>query len=185
MFLPRLAGSTAARRIGRVACTRSPPLPAGMSASAREIPLQPGSDSYVVGDMTPSPTPSAPSATDKTLGELEQAVMFAVLHLQRVDEELCYSMGIRDEIERRAGRRVAPGALYTVLDRLEGHGYVRGDLGPSTPKRGGRRKKLFRLEPAGVDALARSVDRFRGMSRGLLGHLDALRPHGPSLEGGS
>lgn len=134
----------------------------------------------------PAPTDGIP---DKVLGELEQAVLFAILHLERGDDELCYSMGIRDEIEARAGRRVAPGALYTVLDRLEGHGFVRAALGPSTPKRGGRRKKLFRLEPAGVEALARSVDRFRDMSAGLLDHLEARRPslrsRKPLLEGGA
>lgn len=134
-------------------------------------------------------SPSTTPAPEKTLGELEQTVLFAILHLEQADPERCYSMGIRDEIEGRAGRRVAPGALYTVLDRLEGHGFVRGTLGPSTPKRGGRRKKIFRLEPAGVEALGRSVDRFRDMSRGLLDHLDArrpgLRPQSPALEGGS
>ncbi len=114
------------------------------------------------------------ASTIKTLGELEQVVLFALLHLQNERPDACYSKGIRDEIESRTGRRVAPGALYTVLDRLEVHGLVASRFGEATPQRGGRRKKLIRLEPSGVQALAQAADRFQRMSNGLLNTLRTL-----------
>ena len=42
----------------------------------------------------------------------------------------------------------------TTLDRLESKGFVRFELGESTPERGGRARKYFSVEPAGREALA-------------------------------
>ena len=49
------------------------------------------------------------------LGEFEVLVLLAVLHLG--DE--AYPPAVRAEIERRARRAVARGAVYVTLDRLE------------------------------------------------------------------
>src|SRR5690242_10023040 len=49
------------------------------------------------------------------LGEFEVLVLLAVLHL--ADE--AYPAAVRAEIERRARRTVARGAVYVTLDRLE------------------------------------------------------------------
>ena len=112
----------------------------------------------------------------KTLGEFEQLILFALIQLE--DDE-AYGVSIRDAIAERTGREVSTGAVYTSLDRLREHGLVHSWVGAPTGERGGRRKRLYRLEPAGVEALSRSVQIFRDMSDGLLGRL-AQR-----LEGGS
>jgi DNA-binding PadR family transcriptional regulator len=96
------------------------------------------------------------------LGEFEQVVLFAVA---RIDD--AYGAGIRDDIERRTGRRVSAGALYTTLDRLEARGLVMSRWGEPTPQRGGKRKRHFRLTAAGRQALARSWHAMRAMARGL------------------
>ena len=83
------------------------------------------------------------------MGEFEQLVVLALLRL----DNLAYGMEVREEIERRTGREVSYGAVYTALDRLEKKGLVAHALGESTPERGGRAKKFFRVEPAGRDAL--------------------------------
>ena len=56
----------------------------------------------------------------ESLGEFEQSVLLAVAHL----EQGAYGVPIRHEIEKRTGRPVAVGALYTALDRLEKQGLV-------------------------------------------------------------
>jgi DNA-binding PadR family transcriptional regulator len=104
------------------------------------------------------------------LGELEQVLLFALVRLG--DDAYGASMG--REVEQQTGRRVAPGAIYTVLDRLELRGFVRSRLGDGTPARGGRRKKLYRLEPAGARALAQSYRRVQRMADGALRALGEL-----------
>jgi DNA-binding PadR family transcriptional regulator len=96
------------------------------------------------------------------LGEFEQVVLFAVA---RLDD--AYGATIREEIERRTGRQVSAGAIYTTLDRLETRGLVTSRWGDPTPERGGKRKRHFRLRPAGREALARSWQAISAMARGL------------------
>jgi len=108
-------------------------------------------------------------ARHESLGEFEQSVLLAIAHLR----EGAYGVPIRQEIERRTGRAVAVGALYTALDRLERKGYVRSRMSDPTPERGGRSKRHFTLSGAGAAALRRSrqlLDRmWEGLSHDLRG----------------
>jgi PadR family transcriptional regulator PadR len=75
-----------------------------------------------------------------------------------------YGATIGQRIKDRIGRDVSMGALYTTLDRLEKKGFVSSWWGEPTPERGGRRKRYFRIEAAGVAAARRSesiLERFR------------------------
>lgn len=112
-------------------------------------------------------TRSEPSRS-KTLGEFEQLVLFALVEL--TDRE-AYGVTVRESIEARTGRTLSSGAVYTTLDRLRDHGLVSSWVGDPTPERGGRRKRLYRIEPEGVVALRRTVDVFHRMSNGLLERL--------------
>ena len=69
-----------------------------------------------------------------SLGEFEQVVLLAILRLG----DNAYGVTIRSEITACTRREVAPGALYTTLDRMEDKGIVRSWLGDPTPQRGGR-----------------------------------------------
>ena len=62
-------------------------------------------------------------------------------------------MNIRLALRGHAGRDVSVPTVYSALDRLESKGFVISRLGEATRERGGRAKKLFRVEPAGVRAL--------------------------------
>ena len=95
------------------------------------------------------------------LGEFEQLVMFAVLHLAPES----YGMTVRHNIEDRTGRAVSAGAVYTTLDRLERRGLVKSSWGEATAVRGGKRKRHYVLTPAGHEALARAWDAVRIMAR--------------------
>ena len=64
-----------------------------------------------------------------------------------------YGMTIRKVLREHARRDVSVPTVYSALDRLESRGFVTSRLGESTAERGGRAKRIFRVEPAGVRAL--------------------------------
>jgi DNA-binding PadR family transcriptional regulator len=105
------------------------------------------------------------------LGEFEQSLLLAIAH--RGDG--AYGVAIRQEIERRTGREIAVGALYTALDRLERKGYVSSTMSDPTPERGGRSKRYFSLRPAGATALRQSRERLDRMWAGLAPDLRRTR----------
>jgi DNA-binding PadR family transcriptional regulator len=102
------------------------------------------------------------------LGEFEQLLLMALL--QAKDE--AYGVEIRRTIERRAGRTVSPGAIYTALDRLERRGLVTSRLGDPTAQRGGKRKRFYRLDPAGEKLLRESQRALASMARDVLPRLE-------------
>ena len=107
----------------------------------------------------------------RAIGDFEQLILFALLRLG--DE--AYGVTIRRAIESRTGRAVSPGALYTALDRLEKRGLVSSRLGDPTPERGGKRKRLYTLLPAGDRAIAHAYESLRLMASGLTARLRAVK----------
>jgi DNA-binding PadR family transcriptional regulator len=97
------------------------------------------------------------------LGEFEQIVLLAILRLG----DAAYGVSIRAEIAARAGREIAPGALYTTLDRMEDKGLIASRLGDPTPSRGGRAKRYIRVTPKGVAAVASAQNAYRRLLEGL------------------
>ena len=85
----------------------------------------------------------------KTLGSFEEIVLLALVGLG--DE--AYGITIRDRVEQLARTAASIGAIYATLDRLEEKGMVRSWLGEATPERGGRAKRHFKIEGAGMVAL--------------------------------
>jgi PadR family transcriptional regulator PadR len=107
-----------------------------------------------------------------TLGEFEQMILLAIVHLG--DE--AYGVTIRKEIADRTGRDVAIGALYTSLHRLERKGFVRSAMSAPTAERGGRSKRHFHVKSAGAAALRQSRERLARMWDGLSPDLRKARP---------
>lgn len=106
----------------------------------------------------------------RALGEFEQLILFALVEL----EDEGYGAAVGRAIEARTGREVSAGAVYTALDRMEARGLVTSRVGEPTPERGGRRRKYYRIQPEGAQALRQSVDVMRSMSEGLLPRLAEL-----------
>jgi len=96
------------------------------------------------------------------LGEFEQLTLLAILRLG----PNAYGMTIRREIEERAGRATAIGALYLTLERLEQKKFISSELGEATAERGGRAKRFFTLNPSGREALKKSLEAVRKMAHG-------------------
>jgi DNA-binding PadR family transcriptional regulator len=102
-------------------------------------------------------------SVDIRLGEFEQLVLLALVHLG----EEAYGVAVQAEITRRTGRRTSFGTVYTTLARLEGKGLISSRLADPTPERGGRRKRYFLVTASGRRALRASLRAIRTMTRGL------------------
>jgi DNA-binding PadR family transcriptional regulator len=100
------------------------------------------------------------------LGSLEQIILLALVRL----DGNAHGMIVRREIEECTGRNISIGAVYATLERLQAKGYVSSFTGEPTPQRGGRAKRLFRVEAAGKRALQISQQTIRSMTAGLKGH---------------
>ena len=98
-----------------------------------------------------------------SIGDFEQLILLALI---RLGPE-AYGVSIRQDIEARTTRTISAGALYTALNRLEHRGFVTSRLGEPTPMRGGKRKRLYSLRPAGEESVARAYDSLRQMASGL------------------
>lgn len=100
---------------------------------------------------------------ENSAGEFERLVMLAILHLG----EGAYGASILEELEQRTGRGTASGAVYVALKRLEQKGFISSRLGEPTPERGGRAKRLVRLEARGIEELRQAHADWSHMTEGL------------------
>ena len=89
------------------------------------------------------------------LGEFEQLVLLAVLRVGRDDGE-AYGIPVYEELLAQTGRRIARGAVYMTLDRLEKKGLLTSYLTAPTAARGGRGRRCYRATKAALAALAAS-----------------------------
>jgi len=92
----------------------------------------------------------------KRLAGFEELVLLATASLGGE----AYGVTVRQRLAAETGSAVALGAVYAVLDRLERKGYARSAWGEATPRRGGRRKRLFHVTAPGLSAL-RAMGRIR------------------------
>ena len=85
-----------------------------------------------------------------SLGQFEQVVLTAILALG----ENAYGVTIHAKVEELSRpRKVARGAVYATLDRMEDKGLIASWLSDPTPERGGRSRRHYRLEKSGEKAL--------------------------------
>src|SRR3982751_5630411 len=102
------------------------------------------------------------------LGDMEHLVLLAVLRLGTD----AYGIPILEEVSARSGREVSRATVYVALKRLEQKGLVTSRLGESTPERGGRAKRFFKIKPAGLKALRESREMFLSLWRDYASILD-------------
>jgi DNA-binding PadR family transcriptional regulator len=102
------------------------------------------------------------------LGDIEHLVLLAILRLGPD----AYGIPILDEVSAQSGRDVSRATVYVALKRLEQKGLVSSRLGDSTPERGGRAKRFFKLKPSGLKALRESRAMFLNLWRDYESVLD-------------
>ncbi|MDO1450550.1 helix-turn-helix transcriptional regulator [Rhodocytophaga aerolata] len=83
------------------------------------------------------------------LGEFEEIVLLTIAALY----DDAYSVAVLEEIGRRMERPMSIGAIHRTMQRLEEKGLVKSRFGEATTERGGRRKRLFTVTPAGERSL--------------------------------
>ena len=93
------------------------------------------------------------------VGEFEEVILLSIAVLI----PKAYSVAIAEELEKATGHTISTGAVHAALQRLENKGLVNSHLGEATQERGGRRKRLFTLTPAG----SRILHEVRGVRESL------------------
>jgi DNA-binding PadR family transcriptional regulator len=84
------------------------------------------------------------------IGEFEELALLAVAALG----ERAYGIAVQELLERETSREVSLGAVYAALARMEQKGFVVSSQAEPTGERGGRRRRVFAVTRAGMDALA-------------------------------
>src|SRR5687768_6826156 len=88
------------------------------------------------------------------LGDFEEVILLLVGILGKE----AYAFKLAEEFEAQTERAVSIGAVHSTLDRLEGKGFLKSEMGNSTAERGGRRKRIFTMTAIGKRALKTSMD---------------------------
>lgn len=86
------------------------------------------------------------------LGEFEELVLLTVAILY--DE--AYGLAVQREMEKQSERSISIGAVHAACNRLYDKGFLSARFSEASQKRGGKRKKLYRVTPAGQRALTQS-----------------------------
>jgi len=86
------------------------------------------------------------------IGELEELLLLSIASL--VPE--AYGFSIKSLILERANRDINLSAVHATLYRLESKGLIKSKFGEASAKRGGKKKKYFKLTSAGLAAISES-----------------------------
>ena len=85
----------------------------------------------------------------KLLTRAEELILLAVWKLRNN----AYCIPIREQLSSITGENWSLGSIYMPLDRLVKKGYLESYLSESTPERGGRHKRIYKLTDEGKKAL--------------------------------
>ena len=92
--------------------------------------------------------------------------LLLLLALMRLGDD-AYGVTIAQELEEQTGREVIVASVYATLDRLQQRGLVASSLGDSTPERGGRAKRYFRITGSGIREVRDARRSLMNLWRGL------------------
>ncbi len=85
----------------------------------------------------------------KILTKPEELLLLAVCNLK----DKAYGVEILKYVSEKTGSEWSIGSIYVPLDRLARLRYVETYLGEATAKRGGKKKRYFRITKDGLDTL--------------------------------
>jgi len=83
------------------------------------------------------------------LSRREEQVLLAIWNLKKG----AYLLAIKDYLSKITDMEWSLGIVQKPLLQLERKGYVLSYMGKATPKRGGRRKKMYEITVRGIEAL--------------------------------
>ena len=106
-----------------------------------------------------------------SLGQFEQIVLTAILAL----DGNAYGVTIHAKVEELSRpKKVARGAVYATLDRMEDKKLIASWLSDPTPERGGRSRRHYRLEKSGEKALRESAKQAQRLVDAIAQNLGGL-----------
>lgn len=111
-------------------------------------------------------------ASRRDVGSFELRLLASIHNLQ----DRAWGANLQAHLSGVLGRDVAIGQLYLALSKLEQRGLISFEKKGPEPIRGGRSKKVFRLETPGAKALVRTAAVVN--APGVLRHLE--NSHGES-----
>lgn len=106
---------------------------------------------HVPYNPTRAATGAAHTQNSREVGSFELTLLSAINALRSE----AWGSNLQKHTSRVLGRDVAIGQLYLGLARLEQKGLISSEQKDPEPIRGGRSKKVFKLEAPGVKALER------------------------------
>ena len=83
------------------------------------------------------------------LGEFEELILLTVGILNGE----AYGISVMDEIEKHTDRKASVSTIHTALNRLEKKGFISSYVGGASAIRGGRSKRLYKINANGQEAL--------------------------------
>ena len=87
--------------------------------------------------------------TMKILTKPEELLLLAICNLK----DDAYGVEILKYVSEKTGSEWSIGSIYVPLDRLARLGFVETYLGEATAKRGGKRKRFYRITALGLETL--------------------------------
>jgi PadR family transcriptional regulator, regulatory protein PadR len=88
------------------------------------------------------------------LGEFEELVLLTVIVLK----EDAYGVELKRELEERLNDSLSVGSIQSALKRLEEKGFLTSSFGEATQKRGGKRKRIYKITSSGLKVLNEMKD---------------------------
>lgn len=85
----------------------------------------------------------------KQLTKPEELLLLAICNLK----ENAYGVEILKYVSEKTGSEWSIGSIYVPLDKLAAKGLVKPYLGEATQKRGGKKKRYYKITKSGLDAL--------------------------------
>ena len=85
----------------------------------------------------------------KILTKPEELLLLAICNLK----DNAYGVEILKYVSEKTGNEWSIGSIYVPLDRLARLGYVETYLGEATAKRGGKKKRYFKITQVGLETL--------------------------------
>ena len=84
-----------------------------------------------------------------SLSKREEEILLTIWDLK--DE--AYLVAIRKQISGVTGKDLTVGAIHIPLTKLEKAGVIESHFGEATAKRGGRRKRIYKITKLGLEIL--------------------------------
>ncbi len=88
------------------------------------------------------------------LTKLEEQILMTVWRFKNEG----YGVNIFQFLGEIYGKELTLGVVYDVLNRLKNNSYVETFMGDSSPKRGGMKKKHYKITESGIKELVKSKE---------------------------